>query len=52
MNSGAPLRPVHWRSQIVIAGKRCEISKALRQHSSAIRFRACQRSIGENANPH
>jgi hypothetical protein len=41
---------VHWRSLIVIAGKRCEISKALRQRSSAIRFPACQRSIGENAN--
>jgi hypothetical protein len=58
MNSGAAasprsrrvLRPVHWHSQIVIAGKRCEISKALRQRSSAIRFPACQRSIGENPN--
>src|SRR5262245_6670648 len=58
MNSGAAasprsrraLRRVHWRSRIVIAGKRCEISKALRQRSSAIRFQACQRSIGENAN--
>jgi hypothetical protein len=30
----------------------CDISKALRQHSSAIRFPACQRLIGENANPH
>jgi hypothetical protein len=34
----------------VIAGKRCEISKALRQRSSAIRFPACQRSIGDAAN--
>src|SRR5215471_4557037 len=57
MNSGAAsprsrraLRPVHWRWQIAIAGRRCEISKALRQRSSAIRFPACQRSIGENAN--
>jgi hypothetical protein len=51
--SSRALRPVHWRSQIVIAGKRCEISKALRQRSSAIRFPACQRSTGENANgPH
>src|SRR5215469_9491015 len=57
MNSGTAsprsrpaLRPVHWRSQIVIAAKRCEISKASRQRSSAIRFQACQRSIGENAN--
>src|SRR6516225_6633568 len=57
MNSGAAsprsrraLRPVHWRWRIAIAGKRCEISKALRQRSSAIRFLACQRSIGENAN--
>src|SRR5262249_25830702 len=57
MNSGAAsprsrraLRPVHWRSQIVIAGKRCEISKASRQRSSATRFLACQRSIGENTN--
>jgi hypothetical protein len=58
MNSGAAssprsrraLRPVHWRSRIVIAGRRCEISKVLRQRSSAIRFPACQRSTGENAN--
>jgi hypothetical protein len=51
--SSRALRPVHWRSQIVIAGKRCETSKALRQRSSAIRFPACQRSTGENANgPH
>jgi len=58
MNSGASASPrsrralvrVHWRSLIVIAGKRCEISKALRQRSSAIGFPACQRSIGENAN--
>jgi hypothetical protein len=55
MNSGAAsprsrgaLRPVHWRWRIAIAGRRCEISKALRQRSSAIRFPACQRSIGEN----
>jgi hypothetical protein len=54
MNSGAAsprsrraLRPVHWRWRIAIAGRRCEISKALRQRSSAIRFPACQRSIGE-----
>src|SRR5215831_1151300 len=57
MNSGAAsprfrqaLRPVHWRSQIVIAAKVCEISKASRQRSSAIRFPACQRSTGEDAN--
>jgi hypothetical protein len=58
MNSGAAasprsrraLRPVHWRSRIVIAGKRCEISKALRQRSSAIRFPAFQHSIGGNGN--
>ena len=41
--------PVHWRSQSVIAGKPYEISKALRQHSSAIRYLACQHSTDENA---
>jgi hypothetical protein len=40
--------PVHWRSQSVTVGKPCEISKALRQRSSAIRFLACQRSTDEN----
>jgi hypothetical protein len=35
----------------VIGGKRCEISKALRQRSSAIRFPACQRSTGEKLKP-
>jgi multiple sugar transport system ATP-binding protein len=34
----------------VIAGKCCEISKALRERSSAIRFPACQHLIGGNAN--
>jgi hypothetical protein len=57
MNSGAAaardpaeLYALSIGSLIVIAGKRCEISKALRQRSSAIHFPACQRSIGENTN--
>jgi hypothetical protein len=38
-----------WHWLIAIAGRSCESSKALRQHSSETRCRACRRSIGGDA---